>query len=631
MQERTCFTLFLSGPIKTGRLQQRGRSHNLLKSGGLASLGDLFVNRKLRPLFTSRPVVIKSPVLLTHPALGLRRRIIQKGNSMDTRTASPPPYHLPAARLALCAAVAIIFTAWAIQYSFRHHRLMTVPTFDDVCYFNDALDRLEQFDRDGISALVHSLRRNPPHSPYSTALAFMAYGLLGTEKWAPYAANCLPIFALVGFTAMLLARQKPWQSLAGCFLVLMLPYSTLAVIEFRPDYAHGLVAAIAVTLLIMKRSATSTLGSRVGIGALFGVAFLIKPTMSVFTGLSMASALTLEGLHDYFLEGKHRRDILTDAAVLLLSAAAVAAPYYWYNGRHIAEYIYLNHLGKNAEIWAYQGSWSQSLLFYLTGDGHRALLGRPGFLLVGIILVACFEAWHARRWPQIVRGLMLAAMIMLALAVPTFTRNKVPSFAATYCVLVAVAAILALKSFSSSAWLFQSFLGKSAVGIAMAVIALLALFKAPPQLPTWGTRGDQELGSTEATCRDILASVRRYSATPAPRIFVTNEGQFANAGTLQWLARTEGLNFRFFNPPLWRDLTPYRQAMQEADFVLAFQAGQARNSQLPSEQLASKSLALARSLDSLSEIRAFPSCYGTTYYLFARKSVNWASNVKPGP
>src|SRR5262249_35909778 len=106
------------------------------------------------------------------------------------------------------------------------------------------------------------------------------------------------------------------------------------------------------------------------------------------------------------------------------------------------------------------------------------------------------------------------------------------------------------------------------------------------------------------------------------RIFVTNEGQFVNGATLQWVARKEGLPYQFSSPGLWRDIALYRQAMKESDFVLAFRVEQPQSPHLPSEQLAAKTVALARTLDGLSEIRAFPCYNGTTYYLFARKPMN---------
>src|SRR5262249_33016079 len=117
------------------------------------------------------------------------RLSIEKGSSLDTKANPKAPWHIPVGRAVLCAGVSIMFTAWVIQYSFRHYRLMIPPMFDDVGYFNDAFERLQQFDQEGIQGLVRSLRQNPPHSPYSTLLAFLAYGVFGIQNWAPYAAN----------------------------------------------------------------------------------------------------------------------------------------------------------------------------------------------------------------------------------------------------------------------------------------------------------------------------------------------------------------------------------------------------------------------------------------------------------
>src|SRR5262249_16804190 len=143
-------------------------------------------------------------------------------------------------------------------------------------------------------------------------------------------------------------------------------------------------------------------------------AFLIKPTMFVFTGQLMGCALVLEIIAEILLERKSLRDLLVGSSVVVLTATAVAAPYYWFNGRHVLQYIHANYVAQNADVWAYRGSWLGSLLFYVTGEGHKWMIGRHERVLIAIIFIAGFEACRARRWPHMVRGSMLGAMTILA-------------------------------------------------------------------------------------------------------------------------------------------------------------------------------------------------------------------------
>ena len=103
-----------------------------------------------------------------------------------------------------CAVAAALFTLVMVQHAMRHGRLLLPPSYDDVTYFLDGLERLDRLHNDGLRGLIAMHTADPPHSPFSTYLAMGAFAVAGPREWAPYAANGLLILLL------LLALRKLW-------------------------------------------------------------------------------------------------------------------------------------------------------------------------------------------------------------------------------------------------------------------------------------------------------------------------------------------------------------------------------------------------------------------------------------
>ncbi|MFM7438104.1 MAG: hypothetical protein ACKO2V_05795, partial [Snowella sp.] len=62
--------------------------------------------------------------------------------------------------LALWLAIAILFTVLQIQQSLRQGQLSLPPSYDDISYFNDALNRLQIFYNDGFKGLLREHMQN---------------------------------------------------------------------------------------------------------------------------------------------------------------------------------------------------------------------------------------------------------------------------------------------------------------------------------------------------------------------------------------------------------------------------------------------------------------------------------------
>jgi hypothetical protein len=88
-------------------------------------------------------------------------------------------------RLGLCIFFTALITMFVLQFSFRHGRLIALPSYDDIGYFNDGADRLQALYDAGVPALYQSYLHNPPHSPFETAMTMIAFATLGWHDWAP--------------------------------------------------------------------------------------------------------------------------------------------------------------------------------------------------------------------------------------------------------------------------------------------------------------------------------------------------------------------------------------------------------------------------------------------------------------
>ena len=106
-----------------------------------------------------------------------------------------------------------IFTAFALQWSFHNGRLTRDPGFDDVKYLVDGLERAQVLYAHGFEGLVRGLWKNPPHSPWSTGLAFLSFLFLGVHDWAPYLANGILVVLFLGLS-LAAARATPGEGRA---------------------------------------------------------------------------------------------------------------------------------------------------------------------------------------------------------------------------------------------------------------------------------------------------------------------------------------------------------------------------------------------------------------------------------
>lgn len=517
------------------------------------------------------------------------------------------------ARILGWMALATLFTLGTIQFSFHHYRLLCPAMCDDVSYFLDGLDRLEEFHRRGLIGLLQSGWSHPPHSVFSSLVAAVSFGILGVHDWAPYAGNAVIIFVLIGFTDRLLHGTRSWIKVAALAFLAVLPMTQKMVYEFRPDLAVGLVLAMGIVMLLSSSAVASSFRRRLLIGLVFGVALLVKPTMFPYSTVLFVGSLGLAMLSDRLLEKPSWRTLFSRYAVIFLTILLVAIPYYAANGKGIMGYIYSTLAGRHSDVWKYHGSMTDHLLYYLTGAASKEMLDRYGILIAALGIVGMGFVIARRRQADLVRLAAYGVATLLAFAVPTLTQSKSGFYGTTFYLLAVFGAIGSLRLIFAAEEA-QIRWPRRVIGIGVIGLSLLLLML-PPQRVSWGTPDDDRIGTLKRTFADILTTLDAQRTRGMPTVFVTREAQYVSVWSLNWYARAQGFPFRFTGPCLWSDLDQYRTAMEQAHFVLAFETEQPFR-QFVSELCAPATLALARSHRDFVAVKSFPSFDGTVYHLF---------------
>ena len=141
------------------------------------------------------------------------------------------------AALVALAGTAILFTCMAVQTSYTMGRLALPPSYDDVGYFLDAINRLNTFHDGGIPALIKGYRDAPPHGPASSFLAALGYVFLGTADWVPPLMNVLIVFSILLFVWGKTRSLGFLESATVCLFTLSWPLTYHVVVTCIPDFS----------------------------------------------------------------------------------------------------------------------------------------------------------------------------------------------------------------------------------------------------------------------------------------------------------------------------------------------------------------------------------------------------------
>ena len=270
-----------------------------------------------------------------------------------------------------------LFTAFALQWSFQNGRLTRDPGFDDVLYFVDGLERARVFYAHGFEGLLRDLSKAPPHSPWSTGLAFLSFLIVGVHDWAPYLANGILVVLFLGLSLVVArASDTVLKVLIVCFAC-SFPWAVRAVQDFRPDFAVALFTAGGVLLAIPIHPpalhARETKGWLLVSGLCFAMAFIAKPSFVLHTLLLYTySAAIVACWHFPWRDSRRPLGLrlahtVKPLLMLLVPVVCVAVPFYAMDWQHVANYIWSNTRGDKAHLWRLPTDFLGTIWFYLAG------------------------------------------------------------------------------------------------------------------------------------------------------------------------------------------------------------------------------------------------------------------------
>ena len=515
-------------------------------------------------------------------------------------------------------ALTILFTSMVVHYSLTRGKLIVPAHYDDVTYLRDGLDKLDGFYRGGLSGLLSRTLIRPPHSPFSTFLAFVGDAIFGVHDWSPYAANGIIIFGLLAFVDYLTRGLRPWHKAVAFGFVLTVPIAAQCVYEFRSDMAVGLLTTAIIVLLIEKPLVRSRLQYRTLIGCLLGITLLSKTSVFPITLSLAGAALVASTVRDRLLFGKEASiHALAKAwATILIPAVLIPLPFYVRNRGEIYAYITVNALGENSDIWKLHASRLTHLLYYATGVGGRVMLGRHFALLAVVLLAAVAYVLARGRRAERARAACYAFMLLVTYAGPTVNPIKDPFLAVTFDFLAIAASLLALREFLSDA---SPFIVRALAGGFFVFMLVAGAWWA--KLPMyWGEVTRADVVTRNGYVHGLYGAIRSHDPTGDGQVLVGVTGVFVNADGLAYLADKDGLNsIRFVSDFVNKDFAAFENRLNQSRFVVT---GDPQNPEddpsTPYTAMLDRTLAMIRSRRDFRLIGTFPAGGGKNYYVYER-------------
>lgn len=294
----------------------------------------------------------------------------------------------------------VLFTMLQIQQSSFQGQLSLPIAFDDIVYFVDALRRLHGIYEQGLPHLIQSWFEKPPHSPTSTLTPLLGFALLGHRDWAPAAANGLYLIGFLTFVAYITAHLSWLSRTTIVLIVLTCPLAGHLIVESRPDILCGLATACASFLLLKNSVSEERRQQQILAGALAGLAFLAKPSISPVTVSILFSVLFTVTLQDWLrvrdsFDSKPKKlkslsqilPLLRQYTTFVVVTLLISLPHYLVAIRQIVGYIHATMFGTNKDLWQTDYPAAEQASYYISGAGGKMMFGAWGSIVVLVVLL----------------------------------------------------------------------------------------------------------------------------------------------------------------------------------------------------------------------------------------------------
>lgn len=515
--------------------------------------------------------------------------------------------------IALACVAACLTLLW-VQHSLRNGDLLLVPTYDDIEYLADALQRLQVFDVHGPKHAVWDFITHPPHAPLASLIALLGFALAGARDWAPYAANGVLLFAWLLALRQSLGASRPVEVFFWLAFCMTLPISGHMVMELRPDLGCGLLTAWLLICLGQEDFTTGPKRRLIAIGLGFGLALWAKPSVSFATFYYLGAALIIFTLRDWAIRRSNIeiRSALLSWSACLLPALLIFLPFLLITSFGPWRYMMASHFGQNQEVWAYGGTWWQALTFHLTGPGGMFMFGRQFVLLVLVSAAGLVTAWPAGREARL-RMAAWGALLAATFLIPLLTPEKQRFFAAAFDCLLILLASRAIGRMGRS--LRPARPGWVAAGLAAFFLAGFLVSYWPDYLPREGAKAIRAMQTGVA---ETIAAHAGESRRPV-RVFYTSVGA-SNPAQLSYLLLKQGVQSDVLVLHLSQDLASYRKEIDRADFVVAIYRDKDNPSaRIPSQRMERQTLEIMLARKDYRKLKEFRAPPDQNLSVFARR------------
>ncbi len=514
--------------------------------------------------------------------------------------------------------VAAVFTALAVQLSFRQGRLSAVPNYDDAVYFLSATRLIEAGRAEGMSGAAEELRSEGLHSPWSLALAGGAFLTLGYAEWGPYAFNVLVVIAFLAALSWMW-RELRWREW-GCGMVFFLatPFATLAVVEFRPDLVWAVAVGFCGVYGLVVPGYLDRMRPRLIHAVLCAAALLVKPSTFAMTLIVFGYSVGVRVVLDSVIAKRTAwREIGRTAGWQALVIVGLTAVYVFPFGADTWHYFWTNSFGANEAIWRAPVTVAEKWLYYGVGFGAANNLGWAGALLVGVVGWAVWMSWRRRSWEGVSPWVALGGLVLLTYGLSSGFGMKSPFLGGAFigCFLFAGAfawgevfgiAGVEVRTLRTRKWF--------AVGLALVSVLI---WRWPPY--AWAQAGESGRNFSEVQ-NQVIDVIEKLPLRNRVRLLFSQSGPLMRENVEMWLLRS-GHETSAVKGGFLPTADRFKQKMRRADLVFVQDSGMRDSfANLPGERVMGEFVKSVQAADEFELAGEAVGMDGGKVYVYVRKS-----------
>jgi hypothetical protein len=471
----------------------------------------------------------------------------------------------PRFTLFLILLLAVVFSSVCVKWSSKRGRLHNPPNYDDVVYLASGADLLHTLHTEGVGGLGRYIERDRLHSPYSTAMAALAFSFTGLNIAAPYRLNTVLIAAyLAGIAYYFRKTQRPVLTLALIYFLIP-PFAMMAVVEFRPDLAWATVIGFSAVFAVTRDDLFHNWKAAVVPGVGLGLALLIKPSTFAMTFVVAAMALGAAWIIEAARNGARNAARRLPFALVMVGGPVLllAGPYYAVFGKDVWQYFMENSFGVNAPIWTHQGDWTHQWLFYIWGDGCLCNLARQSFPIFAAWIALAVYHFRGTSATLRLKTFFMALMIAVVFAINSHAPMKSPFLGgAFYGMLLFSLAFLAGEFFSQIHSSTPRVRHSALVGLGALVVFGLITYRVSAY-SRW-SRTPQHTAFTVAY--QGMAELAKTCKTPSSILFMQSGPLVSEDVELLYFRRKEAP--RIYSGAFYRNLAEFQKALPGLDMVV---------------------------------------------------------------